>query len=71
MTFNPLKLTLVEIAFKIPVRTATKTQHFTIAMINRLTLFKNIIAVDSENHTKHINTKRVKVDGAYSYHSWP
>jgi hypothetical protein len=39
------------------VRTAKKTQHFTITKINWLTLFKEIIAVYSENHTKYINTK--------------
>jgi uracil DNA glycosylase len=37
------------------VRTAKKSQHFTITKINWLTLFKEIIAVYSENHTKHIN----------------
>jgi hypothetical protein len=40
------------------VRTAKKTPHFTVTKINRLTLFKEIIAVYSETHTKHINTKR-------------
>jgi hypothetical protein len=39
------------------VRTAKKSQHFTITKINWLTLFREIIAVYSENHTKHINTK--------------
>jgi hypothetical protein len=34
-------------------RAAKKTQHFTITKINWLTLFKEIIAVYSENHTKH------------------
>jgi hypothetical protein len=43
--------------FKNVVRTAKKTPHFTITKINRLTLFKEIIAVYSENHTKHMNTK--------------
>jgi hypothetical protein len=37
------------------VRTAKKTQHFTITNINWLTLFKEIIVVYSENHTKNIN----------------
>jgi hypothetical protein len=36
-------------------------------------LFKEIITVYSENHTKPINTKRsitdFRVDGSYSYHS--
>jgi hypothetical protein len=39
------------------VRTAKKTHHFTITKINWLTLFKEIIAVYYENHTKHMNTK--------------
>jgi hypothetical protein len=43
--------------FKNSVRAAKKTQHFTITKINCLTLFKEIIAVYTENHTKHINTK--------------
>jgi hypothetical protein len=38
------------------VCTAKKTQHFTITKINWLMLFKEIIAVYSENHTKRINT---------------
>jgi uracil DNA glycosylase len=58
------------------VRTAKKTPHFTITKINWLTLFKEIIAVYSENHTKHINTTwgqnaellNVKSGGTYSYH---
>jgi hypothetical protein len=37
------------------VRTAKKTQHFTIAKINWLMLFAEIIAVYSENYTKHKN----------------
>jgi hypothetical protein len=43
--FNPLKSKLVQITFKDSVRTAKKTQHFTVTKINRLTLFKEIIAV--------------------------
>jgi hypothetical protein len=61
---------------KEPARTAKKTPHFTVTKINRLTLFKEIIAVCSENHTKHVNTCRgqntelpiVKSGGTYSYH---
>jgi hypothetical protein len=34
------------------LRTAKKTPHFTFTNINRLTLFKEIIAVCSENDTK-------------------
>jgi hypothetical protein len=33
-----------------------KTQHFTITKISLLTLFKEIITVYSENHTKPIDT---------------
>jgi hypothetical protein len=53
----PLRPKLVHVIFKNSVRTAKKTQHFTITKINRLTLFKEIIAVYSENHTEHINAK--------------
>jgi hypothetical protein len=74
--FNPLKPKLVYITFKNSVRTAKKTQHVTVTKINRLTLFKDIIAVYSENRTKRINTKwgknaellNVKAVGTYSYH---
>jgi hypothetical protein len=41
--------------FKHSVRTAKKTQHFTITKINWLTLFKEITAVHCENHMKNIN----------------
>jgi hypothetical protein len=47
----------IHIMFKNSVRTAKKTQLFTITKINWLTLFKEIIAVYSENHTKPMNTK--------------
>jgi hypothetical protein len=43
-------------AIKYTVRTAKKTQHFTVPKINRLTLFKEIIAAYSENQTKYMNT---------------
>jgi hypothetical protein len=43
--------------FKNSVRTSKRTPHFTITKINWLTLFKEIIAVYSENDTKPINTK--------------
>jgi hypothetical protein len=55
--------------FKNSVRTSKRTLHFTITKINWLTLFKEIIAVYSENHAKPINTKcsiTVKADGSYS-----
>jgi hypothetical protein len=54
---NALKPKLVWIIFKNSVRTAKKTLHFTITKINWLTMFKEIIAVCSEDHMKHINTK--------------
>jgi hypothetical protein len=41
--------------FKISVRTAEKTFPLTITNNNRLTLFKEIIAVYCENHIKFIN----------------
>jgi hypothetical protein len=58
------------------VRTAKKTQLFTVTKINWLTLVKEIIAVCSENHTKPISTLCgqnaelliVKAGGTYSYH---
>jgi hypothetical protein len=53
------------------VHTAKKTQHFTKTKINWLTLFKEIIAVYSENHMKHIQNEElliVKAGGTYSYH---
>jgi hypothetical protein len=43
--------------FKNPVLTSKRTSHFTITKINWLTLFKEIIAVYSENHTEPINIK--------------
>jgi hypothetical protein len=43
--------------FKNPVCTSKRTPHFTITKISWLMLFKEIIAVHSENHAKPINTK--------------
>jgi hypothetical protein len=40
--------------FKNPVRTSKRTPPFTITNTNSLTLFKEIIAVYSENHAKPI-----------------
>jgi hypothetical protein len=42
--------------FKNSVRTSKRTPHFAITKINWLTLFKEIIAVYSENHTKYSDT---------------
>jgi hypothetical protein len=53
---NPSKPKLVYVTFNNSVRTAKKTVHFTVTKINWLTLFKVIIAVYSQNHTKHTNT---------------
>jgi hypothetical protein len=54
---NHLKTTLVQMLVKNSVLTSKRTQHFTITKIKWLTLFKEIIAVYSENHAKPINTK--------------
>jgi hypothetical protein len=43
--------------FKKSVHTSKRTPHFTITKTNWLMLFKEIIAVYSENHAKPINTK--------------
>jgi hypothetical protein len=51
--------------FNNPVRTSKRTPHFTITKINWLMLFKEIIAVYSENHAKPINTKCI-VTGSQS-----
>jgi hypothetical protein len=42
--------------FKNAVHTAKKTQHFTITKTKWLMLFRKMIAVYSESHTKPINT---------------
>jgi hypothetical protein len=52
-----LKPQVDNIIFNNSVRTAKKTPHFTVAEINQLTLFKEIIAVYRENHMKNINAK--------------
>jgi hypothetical protein len=73
---NALKPKLIKKKFKNSVRTAKKTQHFTITKINWLTLFKEIIAVYSENHIKPMNALsgknvellNIKEGGTYSYH---
>jgi hypothetical protein len=63
--------------FKNPVRTSKRTPLFTITKINWLTLFKDVIALFSDNHAKFINTLygqnvellNIKTGGAYNYHS--
>jgi hypothetical protein len=65
-----------KILFNNQVRTARKTPYFTVTKINRLTLFKEIIAVYSENRTKPTNTlcgqtaelMAVTAHGAYICH---
>jgi hypothetical protein len=51
---------------------AKKTPHFTITKTNLLTLFKNLTAVYTENHTKppvqNAESTTVKVGGTYIYH---
>jgi hypothetical protein len=56
--------------FNSSVRTAKKTPHFTITKINLLTLFKEIIAVYTQNHSKH-NKRRLtycQAGGTDIYH---
>jgi hypothetical protein len=59
--------------FKNSARTSKRTPHFTITKINWLMLFKEVIAVYSDNHTKPINKNTalmtVQADGSYSYRS--
>jgi hypothetical protein len=52
----PFEVEVRLIIFKNSFRTAKKIPHFTIMRINCLTLFKEIIAIYSGNHRKHINT---------------
>jgi hypothetical protein len=60
----------VKLVFKNSVRTAKKTQHFTISKINWLTLFKEMIAVYTENQTKPKNAALLIVEagGTFFYH---
>jgi hypothetical protein len=59
--------------FKNSVRTSKRTPHFTITKINWLTLFKEMISVYPENHTKPTNTiaalPTAEAPGTYSYQS--
>jgi hypothetical protein len=59
--------------FKNPVRTSKRTAHFTITTINWLSLFKEIIAVYSENiqnqKKKMQELLNIKAAGTYRYHS--
>jgi hypothetical protein len=66
----------VWIIFKNSVRTAKKTQLFTITNINWLTLFNGIIAVYSQNHMKPVDALcgqnaellSIKAGGTCTYH---
>jgi hypothetical protein len=73
---TPLKYEtlLYQIIYKNSVRTAKKTQHFTITKINWLTLWRKIIVVCTENHTIPPHSKKktklpiIKAGGTYRYH---
>jgi hypothetical protein len=71
-SINPLKPKLVEIWLNNSVRTAEKTQIFTVTKINWLTPFKEIIAVYCEDHTKPIEKNEgllvFEAAGTCSYH---
>jgi hypothetical protein len=56
--------------FKNSVRTSKRTPYFTVTKINWLMLFKEIIAVYSENKKQIQNAAVliVKVGGTYRYH---
>jgi hypothetical protein len=68
-------LKLIEIIFKDPIPTSQKTLHVSYSSC-QLMLYREIIAVCSVIHTKHINTLcgqnvefvNVKPGGAYSNH---
>jgi hypothetical protein len=51
-----LKLKLIKTVFKNSVRSAKKTPLFTITKIRWVMLFKEIMAVYSENQTKPVDT---------------
>jgi hypothetical protein len=57
--------------FKNSVRTSKRTPHFTITKITWLTLFKEVITVYSENHTKPINknASSLAAEGAGTYNN--
>jgi hypothetical protein len=63
-----MKLKLVCIIFKNPAPASKKTQLFTITKINWLTLFKEIIAVYTENRTKPINKECRVIDCHCRWH---
>ena len=50
------RLRLNRITFKYPVRTAQETHTVSVIKTSQLMLYREIIAVCSQMHTKHINT---------------
>jgi hypothetical protein len=64
---NPLKPKPVQIIFKDLIRTSKKTLHFTITKINWLMLFKEIIAVYTENHK---SASDIEVGKSYKTHEY-
>ena len=54
LTLQGKKLTCI--LFKDPVRTAQKTLSVSIIKTSQLMLYREIVAVCSQIHTKHINT---------------
>ena len=49
-------LRVTQIKFKYPVHTAQYTHSFSVIKTSQLMLYREIITVCSEIHTKHINT---------------
>jgi hypothetical protein len=76
MVLTLLRLNFFAILYKNPVRTSQDTQCISTTKPNRLTLFRETVAVYSENHTEHANTLCgqnavfccVKAGGTYSNH---
>jgi hypothetical protein len=52
VAYNPFESEARINIFKNSARTSKRTPHFTMTAINLLTLFKKIIPVCTENHTK-------------------
>jgi hypothetical protein len=50
----------IYVMFKVSVLTSKKIQHVSVTKINWLMLFTEIIAVYSDNNTKHVSTLRGK-----------
>jgi hypothetical protein len=67
--FKPFEAEARQKTFKKSVRTAKKTQVFTITKINRLTLFKEIIHIKRINTRCRANGIHSKAAVIYNYHS--